>query len=230
MTAKAALLAAVLTLVTLTVPPITHAEETCDTLSSSLMSPTMISAYRLQENRQYAAAVKAFNDAASNYAACTLMNIVQRKWEDPQLFYWAAYGIGGAAASAFGAGNTSDGLKWAQNAEKMFTDDVMNHRDASPAVRRAAADGLAYVRSVSSTRQPLLPNVWRDWKAAHPGGSQSSVQPSQPAPSGQPAPGGWVAARLDRIQVTLTVPSDMTVEYRTAYSDYAIYLPSGPHR
>ena len=226
MTAKAALLAAVLTLVTLTVPPITHAEETCDTLSSSVMSPTMVSAYRLQEGRQYAAAVRAFDDASRNYVSCTLMNIVQHKWDDPQLFYWAAYGYAGEAASAFGAGNASDGLKWAQNAEKTFTD-AMNHQDASAAVRRAAADGLAYVRSVSSTRQPLLPNVWRDWKAAHPGGGPSAVRPSQQTASGQPAPGGWVAARLDRIQVTLTVPSDMTVEYRTAYSDYSIYRPSG---
>ncbi len=60
-----------------------------------------------------------------------------------------------------GGGNTADGLKSAKSAEYMFSE-VMSGQGpfgegAGVDLRRAASDGIAYVRSLASA---LLPKIW----------------------------------------------------------------------
>ena len=134
----------------------------------------MKAGYRALENRQYADAGKTFNEAEAEYGICAYYHLANPNGIHaivPELANWRAYANAGKAAAEFGEGRITDGLRDAKEAEEGFSV-VMGGQSwgegASANVRRAASDGLAYVRSLASAKKPLLPKVWLDWKAAHP--------------------------------------------------------------
>jgi hypothetical protein len=149
-------------------PPVVHARSEC-----TAMIPDMQTGYRALERGQYTEADRLFNVANGKYVNCR-WPVPENSEEDFRwAAYWQAYAFAGIAAANFGDGKIADGLKRAANAKKVF-EVLMNGTEAgegaSESLRRAASDGIAYVRSLESAKKPLLPKIWLDWKAAHPSG------------------------------------------------------------
>jgi len=171
---NAVLAVLVLALGFLSFPPVARADFSC-----APMSPNMRAGYLALEDSRYADAQKAFGDAGTEYAVCTFYHAANPNGNPavvPLKYYWQAYASAGQAAAAFGEGKTTDGLRFAKTAEEIFSD-VMNGRGtdegASADLRRAASDGLAYVRSLASAKQPLLPKLWLDWRTRQTPGRQT---------------------------------------------------------
>jgi hypothetical protein len=169
-----AMLVAALALVFLSAPPVVHAATDVSKCYRSI-SPNMEIAYRALETRQYADAYKAFSESANEYGICAFYHSENPNGIHaiaPELAGWQAYATAGMAAAAFGMEKTADGLRHAKQAEEWFGNVMSGDPwgEASASVRRAASDGLAYVRSLAAAKKPILPKIWLDWKAAHPSG------------------------------------------------------------
>lgn len=162
----------------LSVPPV-HADAMCTT-----MIPDMQAGYRALERSQYTEADKSFTVAANKYANCRFPVPENSPDDFRWSAYWGSYALAGSAAANFGSGKITEGLDLAKKAESGFgavSSGTGSGEGASESLRRSAREGLGYVRSLESAKQPLLPKIWLDWKAAHPTGSSAGAGSAPPA-------------------------------------------------
>jgi hypothetical protein len=161
-------LLAALTLVFVSAPRIAFATaEFDDQFGCKPMKPKMQAGYRALEASRYADAENAFTESGNEYAICG----IEATGTGPALMrLWVGYAEAGILAAQFGAGKTAEALETAKRARFIFNEVSDRTPGANESIRRAASDGLAYVRSLESAKKPSLPKIWLDWKAAHPSG------------------------------------------------------------
>ncbi len=165
------LLVAAFGLVFLTARPVVAADVSCVS-----MSPNMRSGYLALEDKRYADAEKAFTVALNEYLKCGMDHGLSPHGTParnlaPLDSFWANYATAGLAAAAFGKGKIAEGLNlltWLPSGFSTIMSGSSPYQEASADLRRAASDGLAYVRLLESAKKPLPPKIWLDWKAAHP--------------------------------------------------------------
>ena len=161
-----ALLVVALALVLLSAPLTAHAREMCTTITADMQA-----GYHALERGQYEDADNSFKVAGNKYVFCLMPGLNFTPDDERGSVYWLGYAFAGNAAANFGAGKITEGLEGTKKAEGYFqvlVDGKGSGEGASDSERRAASDGIAFARSLASTKKPLLPKVWLDWKAAHP--------------------------------------------------------------